>query len=894
MPRRGFQESAPQGGIAQFTAGAPPASPGVRPVDFSGIQQALAGFTGISMQRDAQRAQEQAAEAQAALGTEGIAQPTGFMLPSAARAFEARAQTVYEQQLRTEATATASALLRENMLNPEGFEQAWSAYTEGKLKALQDDSATAAQVGVALADMGVRKRTAIENNVFDRTQAELSVELFASYRDEQNQVLDQILTYPNEAFVVEQIAFLREHISELDESGVLTPKQIGDLEMQLNDSLYGAYIEGAIREALEAGDMATLQTLHNDLQRGAYFEDNQQALRFAGRIASSMGGDVSRGEINAYKDVGRVILDRVQNGMTVTSEEMDRLDEAFSFVQAFGTEEDQRTFSQNYIGVALTQQLAPLLQDGAISELDDALIQLQDIDLQLASPEVVSGLRDSLQARIDQMRVDAVGNVAAVGLSAVRNTTVAELMASSDTDREQFFAQQQYNTQLVAQRQGVDPSQVIPWTADQISDISEQMLVAHSSEDQAAYGNLQDMYLSAFGNDLFSAVKAMEGHSTELAGAMLVGNVLAGEALGDSAAIVNLALTGAQMRNVPANQAAFESVLQRGAAYTDVVYALSAGSGKLNNAATEAISNAMLALQITGNQPADAKTMIETMLDSIQVEELGNSTLVIPSAFSASPAVATELLLRANNFLEENKMALGNQYSQFIPVPAGDGVVRFKNMLTGLFLTEPDNITPREISLPQETAMEIREQEFVSVQDAAAQAEIALENRINMNNRERDFLVNVGAQVGLSEDEAFNYYRAVTFSPATSMTNLPNGIAPQMQVQAIQESPDRPVGRGYTQEAQQAIESIRGVFPTGPDVRFIPTRTDIQRGATVVKYAELVERFGRDQQKALAAIVSSPEEVEAAVDAYGMNWLSNMERSVRVFVNRGFGFEDPE
>lgn len=893
MPRRGFQESPPQGGIAQFTSGAPPAS-AVRPLDFSGIQQALSGFTAISMQADAQRAAETAAQEQAALGTEGIAQPAGFMLPSAARAFESRAQTVYEQQLRTEATATATTLLRENMLNPEGFEQSWNAYTEGKLKALQDDPATAAQVGVALADMGVQKRTAIENNVFDRTQAEISVELFASYKKEQDQVLDQILTYPNEAFVVEQIAFLREHISELDESGVLTPKQIGDLEMQLNDSLYGAYMEGAIRESLEAGDMATLQTLHNDLQRGAYFEDNQQALRFAARIASSMGGDVSRGEINAFQDVGRVVLDRVQKGIIVTSEEMDRLDEAFSFLQAFGTPEDQRTFLQNYIGVALTQQLAPLLQDGAISELEDARIQLQDLDLQLASPEVVSGLQDSVQARIDQMRVDAVGNVAAVGISVVRNTIVNGLMSSSDIEIEEFFALQEYNTQLVAQREGLNPRQVIPWTADQISDFAEQMLVAHSREDQAAYGNLQAMYLRAFGNDFSSAVKAMEETSIELAGAMYLGNVLAGDALGDSAAIVHLALTGAKMRNVPANNEAYKAILQRTDAYTDVVYALSAGSGKLNNATTEAIANAMLALQITGNKPADAKTMIETMLDSVQIKEMTNDTLVIPTAFSESPAVATELLLQANNFLKGNEEALGNQYKQFIPVPAGDGVVRFKNMFTGFFLKEPDNITPREISLPQATAMVIQEFERFDASKADEQAKIALENRVTMNNRERDFLVNVGAQVGLSEDEAFNYYRAVSFSPATSMTNLPNGIAPQMQVQAIQESPDRPVGRGYTQEAQQAIESIRGAFPTGPDVRFIPTQTDIQRGATVVRYAELINRFGRDQQKALAAIVSSPEEVEAAVDVYGIDWLSNMVLSVRVFVNRGFGFEDPE
>ena len=894
MPRRGFQESAPQGGMAQFTAGAPPAAPPTVATDYSGIQQALAGFTAISMERDARQAEADAAVAQEIAGVSGVAQPEGFMLPSAARAFEQRAQAVYSQQLQTEATATAAELLRNHLFDPEGFEQAWNAYTEGKLKSLQDDPVFAANVGLALNDMGVRQRTQIESNVFERTQQAIAVELLSSYREQQDAAVGQVLTYPNQAFVVEQIASFDEQITAMDETGILTPKQIGDLRAQVNDTFYGAFIEGKIRDSLEAGDMATLQTLHYNLQRGMYFEDNQQALRFAGRIASSMGGDVSRGEINAFKDIGRVLLSRTQSGMELTSEEVDALDQAFSFIQSYGTEEDQRTFSQNYVGVALTQQFTPLLQNGAISDIDAALVELSDFTVEMASPQVVAGLRNSLLERRAEIRASAAaGDLAAVGVSSARNMGVSELISASNEVRSQFALDQQYNRELAAQRQGVDPRQVMPWTFAQRAEFAELLKTEHASGDAQQYGRIHDMYLAAFGDDIFSAVKFMEGESTELAGAMLLSHMLADEELGTAVEIQNLALMGAQMRNVPANQAAFENILQRGAAYTDVVYALSAGSGSLNNAVTESLSNAMLALQVTGTQPSDAKTFIEDRLEAINVQTLRNNTLVVPSAFSRSPAVATELLSQAEQFVEENKMALGNQYAQLVPVPAGDGVARLKNLYTGLFLTEPDNITLREFRVEQDVAQALIEEEFASAQEATAQAEIALENRVNMNTRERDLLVRFGTEAGMSEDEAFNYYRAVSFSPATSMTNLPNGISPMMQQGPIQTAPDRPVGRGVSEEAQRAIDFARAaISEVSPDARFQPTQTDILRGATVQQYANLLERFGRDQKKALAAMVSSPEEVEMAVQMFGDNWLDAVDDSVQTFVYRGVGFEE--
>ena len=894
MPRRGFQEGAPQGGMAQFTAGAPPAAPPTVATDYSGIQQALAGFTRISMERDARQAEADAVVAQEIAGVSGLAQPDRFMLPSAARAFERRAQAVYSQQLQTEATATAAELLRNHLFDPEGFDNAWNAYTEGKLKALQDDPVFASQVGLALNDMGVKQRTQIETNVFERTQQGIAVEMISSLQQQQNAIQDQLLTYPNEALTVESIAMLEERIAEIDEVGILAPKQIGDLRAQLNDALYGAFVEGKIRESLESGDMATLQTLHYNLQRGAYFDDNQQALRFAGRIASSMGGDVSRGEINAFKDIGRVLLSRTQSGMELTSEEVDALDQAFNFIQAYGTEEDQRTFSQNYVGVALTQQFTPLLQNGSIDDIGAALVELRDLSVELASPQVVAGLRSALLERQTELRALAdLGDLAAIGTSAVWGMSVSELMSASDDVRAQFALAQQYNRELAAQRRGVDPRQVMPWTFAQRADFAEQLKVAHASEDAQLYGRLHDMYLAAFGDDIFSAVKFMADESESLAGAMYIGYVLADDSLGSAAEIQNLALMGAQMRNVPANQAAFENILQRGAAYTDVVYALSAGSGALNNAVTESISNAMLALQVTGTQPRDAKTFIEARLDAIDVQTLRNSTLVVPNVFSRSPGVATNVLSQAEQFLEENKMALGNQYAQLVPVPAGDGVARLKNLYTGYPLREPDGVTVVEFRVEREEFEAIVQEEFASAQEAIAQAEIALENRVNMNSRERDLLVSVGTKAGMSEDEAFNYYRAVSFSPATSMTNLPNGISPMMQQGPIQTAPDRPVGRGVSEEAQRAIDFARAAMSeVAPDVRFQPTQTDILRGATVQQYANLLERFGRDQQKALAAMVSSPEEVEAAVEMFGDNWLDAVDLSVQTFVYRGLGFEE--
>ena len=897
MPRRGFQESAPQGGMAQFTAGAPPAAPPTVATDYSGIQQALSGFTAISMQRDARQAEADAAVAQEIAGVSGVAQPEGFMLPSAARAFEQRAQAVYSQQLQTEATATAAELLRNHLFDPEGFEQAWNAYTEGKLKSLQDDPVFAANVGLALNDMGVRQRTQIETNVFERTQEGISVEMTAAFQSQINATQDQILTYPNEAFVVENKAMLEEQIAEMDASGIFAPRQIEAFRAQLNDTLYGAYIEGKIRDATETGDIATLQTLHHDLQRGAYFDNNETALRFANRITSSLGGNVSRAEIRGRLDAASVALQQLQSGIPLSEDVLGRLNADADFIERFGTDDDKIRFSRDFSGIVLTEQFLPVLRNGAISDLENAIAYLSEFDVQLMSSEVVASLRESLQARIAQMeeaQVDA--DLATLGSADWREMTIVEFMNASNERRAELMRLGEFNRDLVAERQGVSREKVIPLTAAQISEFASLMQTANANQNSREYQQLHEDYMAMFEGDVYTAGKAMEGADASIAGGMLLGHALASEALGSAVEMRNLAAMGSQMRNTPANHEAYRNNLIRGAAYSEVVDAISAGSGKLNNAVTEALASAMLAMQVTGTQPAEAKTAIEVYLDQIDVRRLNNDALVVPKFFSDSPAEAEALINLAETFLEENRLSLGpDAYANFRPVPSGTGSVRLYNAVRGMFLKEPDNITIREFSLPRERREEILEQEFATAQEIERQYQIEMENRLQLVQRDMMFFEKYGEAAGLAEDEITNLYKAISFSPATSMTNLPNGILPMMQGAPMQTDPDRPVGWGISQEAREAIDFARGaISDLAMDARFQPTQTDVLRGATVLEYANLLDQFGRDQEKALAALVSSPEDVDTAVEMFGDNWLNEMDLSVRVFVHRGFGIDDPE
>ena len=907
MPRRGFQESAPQGGMAQFTAGAPPAAPPTVATDYSGIQQALSGFTAISMQRDARQAEADAAVAQEIAGVSGVAQPEGFMLPSAARAFEQRAQAVYSQQLQTEATATAAELLRNHLFDPEGFEQAWNAYTEGKLKSLQDDPVFAANVGLALNDMGVRQRTQIETNVFERTQEGISVEMTAAFQSQIDATQDQILTYPNQAFVVEQIALFDEQITAMDETGIFAPRQIEAFRAQLNDTLYGAYIEGKIREATEASDMATLQTLHYNLQRGMYFDNNEIGFRFANRIASSMGGDVSTGEINARFDVAETVSNRLGRGLSLTEEERIELAAAAVFIQDYGNDDQKRRFQQLTDGIAIKEAILPVIQNGGLRELEMLAAQLdQDFALELMSPEVVNELVGQVRNRKAELR-DLIedADLAATGPSNVVSVNIVDLLHASSEVQAAFFNDLGLNTVAVSAENGADPKTTFPWTANHIAQFGTLMSNAFNREDMQLFGNLQRLYLRGFGadenglgGDINLAARAMHRTSSGVAGSILLSSVI--EDPQESAQMTNFIMSGTQIFSGDPNNATYQNLMELRNNFTSQVYSLAQGDATLFDAISRSVGHAMIGAQVAGLGSNEASSFIQNAFGTFDMRALANDQEIAARLVHPEEEVANALVELADNFLSDNRPELGGMYDYLIPVPY-KGVIRFRDSRSGYFLRDNQNMLV-EISLPDERLDALLEQADqtraaanIELAEAQEQQRLMMENRLDIAQGEKRHLLHFGEKAGLSEDEAFNYYRAVSHAPASSMLNLPNGISTAITPQLMQEDPSRPVAPGQTPEATAAIGFARGAIgEVSPDVRFQPTQTDVLRGATVYLYAELLEQFNRDQKKALAAMVSSPQDVEMAVQMFGDNWLDAVDLPVQTFVYRGLGFEEEQ
>ena len=349
MPRRGFQESAPQGGMAQFTAGAPPAATGVRPVDYSGIQQALAGFTAISMQRDAQRAEEQAAEAQRALGTEAIAEPTGFMLPNARRAFEERAAKTYLQQLGLDALRTDTQMRQQFRNDPNGYEAAWRLYAEETVKGLEESNPLlAAAASTLLAEQGAKTWSSLSNQAFD---TELALQQGATVRqlDEgldayRDRLLDPGVDPDQRDLDFEDaVASLLEVLNEAVQDGRITPQIYNQRVANLEDTLRGEWVRGNVAAALAEGRHGDALGYVESLQQGAWFVDNDRARA----LASTIQSDITRalaGEsdyVRGLEQAARAEARLISMGVDVPAEQQGAIDAFVNYGATSGSPEIQ-------------------------------------------------------------------------------------------------------------------------------------------------------------------------------------------------------------------------------------------------------------------------------------------------------------------------------------------------------------------------------------------------------------------------------------------------------------------------------------------------------------------------------------------------------------------------
>ena len=169
------------------------------------------------------------------------------------------------------------------------------------------------------------------------------------------------------------------------------------------------------------------------------------------------------------------------------------------------------------------------------------------------------------------------------------------------------------------------------------------------------------------------------------------------------------------------------------------------------------------------------------------------------------------------------------------------------------------------------------------------------ENALQLKDSERTAFTLVGRDLGVSDEQTNALFRAVSLSPATSISRLPDGVVPETLPETVGQ------GRGvrientsvYSERAEQALSSVRGrvlsreeMVDSDSSIGFLSRKSE-QRLGTLAFYEEMLGAFGNDTQKALAAVAAGRDEVEFAVEEFGDTWLDEMPDEIQMFVNRG-------
>ena len=867
--------------MAPFTAAAPPATPAQQPLDYSGIQRALQNFTEMSLRRDERRADEAAALAQQEMGVVGIAEPERRMLPRIRQAFDARARAVYDQQLRTDAFQTASRLTRENHLNPAGFASAWEEYTEGTSKAVaQSDPNLAVEVQNYLNQVGAQAAMQLEQNVFDRELQTQGVEVQRAINDQLIAARDMLLNNPSEELFEAQRTEIAVSLTEADGAGVLSPRELFAIESRINDDLASDLVNGYWHRAMEEDDTATLQTLVNDLRKGRWFDDNAKALSMADRIERSVGGNISRYEINSRLEIGRRMLGVVQAGGELTPEMLSELDAHYQFVQAVGEPQDLDTMTELYRGVNLVAELSPVIGNVNAADLNtlaDALVnfeQVRAIDAGAVS-FALKAVNDEISRRRD---AQSAGDLAALGTSTWRNTSFFDMLSADEATQSAAFASLAEN-RTAAASQTLAPVQLHPfWTHEQ----TEEAVAAISNAIDQGDPQLADRAAKLFLAPYFETGNVMAGArqlatiSPEIGGAVLGAEILSGVNGTAAATWLQLSIAGENIRKDPANAAAFAKLATGMSANREKIFALANGDSVMYNALAHSIENILVGMYPAGIEPSNARREISNLLGQIDTIELRNGTMMLSRDLGETREMQRAAADLINGWMREARRTHSLLDIENVrPVPIGDGQFHLKNELTNMLIREPGSAQPLRLSLEPDAYAEIIERGQSVIENQAQAANARMENRLELANSDQDAFRVVGRKAGLSDEQWQRYHRAITASPATSLAQLPNGISPEVYGGPMSES-------DYSAQAREFLRDASRV------TRRRATNVSYQRLGTMLLYADMIKEYNGDEAKALAALASSRSAVEAAENLAGDEWFDALDIHTRTFVERGF------
>lgn len=895
-----FEATRSAGGVVSFQTGGAPAAAQVSGVNVTGIQQALQTWSRRTKEReqaeDEQRAIEEATRAQMGLGASGIATPSENESRAYQNAYAARAREISRQQFQADAIRMASSLQREHALDPDGFNAAWQTYLNETVKTIEQRDATfAGDVQVYLDGLGANYSNTINNAVFERDLESQTVQITSAVKDQVANYTDSLLANPSEENFERTRSELYSSLGSLDENA-FSPRQIENLRIEGENRLAYAYARGQANLAIADNDYAGAQQIVDELRMGRYFSDNIQGEQLANSIESDM--QALRSERNSIIRAGiDRNLETLDTYFTVTAEtgsidedDLEAARSALNFVRVNGDENDVERAETAFADTTLLNELGPQIRGASPAELNAW-------GNYLSSPEAIeqysgtarSALLQSINNQNQQFAQSIQNNdYANVGDPDFRGLGAQQIMNMEPALEDELRVR---NRQRVSSVLGVAVDEVPNWTQGQTEDFVQRIDKAAQSGDADAYRALVSRYMRPYmeqGNTLAGA-RALAATNPEIAGTAFISTALMNATGRDAAIWTNLAMAGMAAGGT---ESEFQ-VSELSEDSRNKLDALAEGYGNsyamvvasLKNVAGGAIALGELD---AGADSGEQAKYIDSLLSGIQTTELSNGV----SVFTADLGDGPQQQAVSQRAIEETFDAISDgpyDVTKYRPVPVDNNQFIFRDRLTGTILRDDSGAPVRSfVNEPTyERAVE-SDQQFAAEQARQAQAEA--ENQLQLSQTEQRVFQHVGAQAGISEDQSNALYRAISTSPARSIVRLPDGIVPEAMPRTDRAGQGgvRMMDTEYTIRGAEALSSFDfNPFQEGQQRSSFVGRQTEMRAGTVMFYADMLDQFGGDTKKALAAVAASPEDVQLAVDNFGEDWLDEMPDDTRRFVRRG-------
>lgn len=384
MPIREFQQRRQGGAVAAFQA--PGTSP--RALNVSGVRNALSDWAAqVGQEREqqaSQRARELGMQAQADQPVGALAQTPDYAWRFQ-QAFREGAYTLFEEQLKLDASRQVSELSRKHFNDPQGFANSWQGYSDSLISSLKESDPTSVPaVRQALEGYGESGYQRLADQMFARELQAQGVRALQLYEGRRAAFADMLLNDPDEQVY-------RDMLDELDtllltefEQGLISVETLEAGQRRHRESLATEYYRGQFGRSMQSEDLPGAEAVIESLLRGEGFEDNDRGRALASSLAqelrAALGGESMSQMVALRNRQLEDMLSGVREGARV---DMGQAQEFADFVATHGTPLQQYELGKTMTALQVVQRLqgqienAPLVALGGIrSQVASAFDQL--------------------------------------------------------------------------------------------------------------------------------------------------------------------------------------------------------------------------------------------------------------------------------------------------------------------------------------------------------------------------------------------------------------------------------------------------------------------------------------------------------------------------------------